>query len=156
MNGVQQKFYNELKDNTLARYHQVVGTSFGISILLMGAITAVGFLTFGSACSGLVLNNYASKDVLIQASRVAVAVALVFSFPLAFQGFRDGALDLLQVPAEKRSNPLLNTVTVVLLGTITAAAATLKDVSFVLAFGGGTFQRISNMVILPNFSLSYF
>lgn len=106
----------------------------------MGAITAVGFLTFGSACSGLVLNNYASKDVLIQASRIAVAVALVFSFPLAFQGFRDGALDLLQVPAEKRSNPMLNTVTVVLLGVITAAAATLKDVSFVLAFGGGMFE----------------
>ncbi|GAX09221.1 hypothetical protein FisN_17Lu316 [Fistulifera solaris] len=132
------KFYNELKNNTLARYHQVVGTSFGISILLMGAITTVGFLTFGSACSGLVLNNYASKDVLIQASRVAVAIALVFSFPLAFQGFRDGALDLLQVPVEKRSNPLLNTVTIVLLGAITAAAATLKDVSFVLAFGGAT------------------
>ena len=105
----------------------------------MGAITACGFLTFGSACSGLVLNNYAPRDVWIGASRVAVAVSLVFSYPLAFQGCRDGLLDLLQVPsAQRRKNSFLNLTTVCLLAVITLLAATLKDVSFVLAFGGAT------------------
>ena len=104
----------------------------------MAGITAVGFLTFGSSYSGLVLQNYAKKDVLMSASRVAVALALVFSYPLAFQGCRDGILDLLQVSDEKRAkNSFLNLTTVVLLATITFFAATLKDVSFVLAFGGG-------------------
>ena len=46
----------------------------------------VGFLTFGKACDGLVLNNYGSTDVLMGLSRVAVAVSLVFSYPLAFTG----------------------------------------------------------------------
>ena len=73
------KFYLELKNNTMARYHSVVSWSFGISILLMGAMTTLGFLTFGEACSGLVLNNYASSDVWMSCSRIAVAVSLVFS-----------------------------------------------------------------------------
>jgi hypothetical protein len=71
-------------------------------------------------------------------SRIAVAVSLVFSYPLAFTGCRDGFLDLAQVPVENRSAGLLNLVTVVLLGGITYLATALTDVSFVLAFGGAT------------------
>jgi len=132
------KFYLELKNNTMARYHSVVSWSFGISILLMGAMTTLGFLTFGEACSGLVLNNYASSDVWMSCSRIAVAVSLVFSYPLAFVGCRDGVLDLLQVPSEKRTSSTLNLLTVALLAVLTTLACNLKDVSFVLAFGGAT------------------
>jgi hypothetical protein len=39
---------------------------------------------------------------------------------------------------EKRSASALNTVTIVLLSILTALAASLTDVSFVLAFGGAT------------------
>lgn len=53
-------------------------------------------------------------------------------------GCRDGILDLLNVPSEKRSASTLNTLTIGLLGVLTLLAATLTDVSFVLAFGGAT------------------
>ena len=98
----------------------------------------VGFLTFGKACDGLVLNNYGSTDILMGLSRVAVAVSLVFSYPLAFTGCRDGFLDLLKVAVDKRSSGTMNLVTVALLGVITFLACSLTDVSFVLAFGGAT------------------
>lgn len=49
------KFYRELRDNTIPRFHAVVYTSFVISIVLMAGMTAAGFLTFGSASSGLIL-----------------------------------------------------------------------------------------------------
>merc|ERR1712014_556323 len=55
------KFYLELKDNTIPRFNSVVSFGFGISILLMGFITMVGFLTFGKACDGLVLNNFSGN-----------------------------------------------------------------------------------------------
>jgi amino acid permease len=133
------KFYLELENNTLKRYNTVVATSFGISILLMGSITAIGFLTFGGSCSGLVLNNYSSQDMWMATSRIAVAIALVFSYPLAFQGCRDGILDLLKVSEDNKSKAsFLNLTTICLLSTITFFAAILTDVSFVLAFGGGT------------------
>eukprot|EP00535_Pseudo-nitzschia_heimii_P009783 CAMPEP_0197190764 /NCGR_PEP_ID=MMETSP1423-20130617/22251_1 /TAXON_ID=476441 /ORGANISM="Pseudo-nitzschia heimii, Strain UNC1101" /LENGTH=542 /DNA_ID=CAMNT_0042643221 /DNA_START=97 /DNA_END=1725 /DNA_ORIENTATION=- len=132
------KFYLELKNNTLPRFNSVVRYGFGISIFLMGFITMVGFLTFGKACDGLVLNNYAGSDIWMGLSRVAVAVSLVFSYPLAFTGCRDGFLDLAKVPMEKRSPGTLNIVTLALLGVITFFACSLTDVSFVLAFGGAT------------------
>jgi hypothetical protein len=40
----------------------------------MGFITMIGFMTFGKACHGLVLNNYAGTDVLMGFSRIAVAI----------------------------------------------------------------------------------
>jgi amino acid permease len=133
------QFYLELQNNTLARYHTVVASSFGIAILLMGFITAMGFLTFGESAAGLVLNNYASKDAWMGASRVAVAVSLVFSYPLAFQGCRDGVLDLLEVSPEKKTNPaFLNLTTVALLSLLTLLAANLTDVKIVLSVAGGT------------------
>ena len=132
------KFYLELKNNTLARYNQVVSWSFGISIVLMSLMTAVGFLTFGQSCSGLVLNNYAKGDVLMAGSRIAVAVSLVFSYPLAFVGCRDGILDLLSIPHSKRTPDYLNVLTVALLSVLTVLACTLKDVSFLLTLAGAT------------------
>jgi len=132
------KFYLELKDNTIPRFNSVVKYGFGISIFLMGFITMVGFLTFGKGCDGLVLNNYAGTDIWMGFSRIAVAVSLVFSYPLAFTGCRDGFLDLAKVPVEKRSSGTMNVVTIALLGVITLCACSLTDVSFVLAFGGAT------------------
>ena len=98
----------------------------------------VGFLTFGKSCDGLVLNNYAGSDIWMGFSRVAVAVSLVFSYPLAFTGCRDGFMDLAQISMEQRSAGLMNLVTISLLGVVTFLACTLRDVSFVLAFGGAT------------------
>lgn len=104
----------------------------------MGFITAIGFATFGMNSSGLILNNYSSGDKWIFASRIAVAVSLVFSYPLAFQGCRDGIIDLLNVPMEKRDNKLANMTTIAILSVLTLLAATLSDVSMVLALGGAT------------------
>lgn len=132
------KFYNELENNTVSRFNKLVGSSFAISILTFIAMSAFGFLTFGSASSGLILNNYSNKDTLMGLSRIAVAVSLVFSYPLAFAGCRDGVIDLMKVPIDKRSNSLLNKLTVAILSTVTGLALVLKDVSFVLSFGGAT------------------
>jgi amino acid permease len=129
------KFYNELKDKTLPRYYKVVGTSFAIAIAIFGLIAAMGFLTFGSASSGLILNNYSTKDGLMGLSRIAVATSLVFSYPLAFVGARDGFLDLFKLKTTAKSQ---NVVTVSILSAVTLAALVIPDVSFVLAFGGAT------------------
>lgn len=138
------KFYLELKDNTLSRYNQMTSLSFGVAIALTAGVTAIGFLTFGKAANGLVLNNYSASDVLMRVSRIAVAVSLVFSYPLNFQGCRDGILDVLQI--QNRSNVALNMATVGILALLTVLAATLTDVSFVLSFGGATLGNLLTYV----------
>jgi len=132
------KFYNELKDNTITRFNILVGSSFAISISTFIVMAAFGFLTFGANASGLILNNYSTKDALMGFSRIAVAISLVFSYPLAFAGCRDGVLDLAKVPEDKRTNALLNKVTVGCLSVITGLALVVKDLSFVMSFGGAT------------------
>ena len=99
----------------------------------------MGFLTFGSSSSGLILNNYSPNDVLIFGSRLAVALSLVFSYPLAFQGCRDGILDLLNFsPKQRADDNVVNLTTLVLLSVVTFLAIVLKDVSLVLSLGGAT------------------
>lgn len=122
----------------MPRYNALVSWSFGISIVLMGYITMAGYLTFGKNCQGFILNNYSTNDVWIAGSRIAVAVSLVFSYPLAFVGMRDGVVDLLGVPSEKRTESLLNSLTIAMLAILTTLACILTDVSFVLSFGGAT------------------
>lgn len=133
------KFFVELKDNTVKRYNTLVSRSFAISIAIFTIIAALGFLTFGAGSSGLILNNYSNSDVLMSFSRVAVAISLIFSYPLTFVGCRDGVLDVANVPAKKRTNGVLNFVTVGMLSIITGLALTVKDLKFVLSFGGATF-----------------
>lgn len=62
----------------------------------------------------------------------------IVSYPLVFSGARDGVLDLLSVPVEKRTSSNLNKVTVTLLSLLTGLALVVKDLSFVLSFGGAT------------------
>jgi amino acid permease len=133
------RFFRELKDSSIPRFGKVTGISFGISTFIYAAVSAMAFLTFGANCDGLILNNYSTKDLLISASRFAVAISLIFSYPLLFVGTRDGTLDLLKVPEEKRSASLLNQTTFGLLGIVTALAWKLTDLSFVSSISGAVF-----------------
>jgi amino acid permease len=67
------KFLSELKDNTMSRFHQVIGWSFATSIAIYGLITAFGFLTFGAASNGK------SFNVTKPGSGVSLAYAPLFS-----------------------------------------------------------------------------
>jgi amino acid permease len=130
------KFYKELKNNTLQRFNVVVTSSFGIAIALYVAVTSMGFLTFGSSTAGMILNNYATKDVLISLSRFAVAVSLVFSYPLLFVGTRDGLFDLINVPEDKRTDSLQNKVSVGLVAILTGLAIQVNNLTFVASMSG--------------------
>jgi Transmembrane amino acid transporter protein len=123
----------------------VVSASFGISIALFCVMASLGYLTFGRACAGLILNNYSTRDTLMSLSRIAVALSITFSYPLAFVGAREGVLDLLKI--KSRSTALLNGLTVGLLAAITGAAIVIPDVSFVLAFAGYVFYGVEVHVI---------
>lgn len=61
-----------------------------------------------------------------------------YSYPLVFVGCRDGFISLFKVPEEKQTDSYLNYLTYFLLTLVTIAAMNLKDLSFVMAFGGAT------------------
>lgn len=131
------KFYTELRNPTLPRFNKVIGWSFGASIVIYALITSFGFLTFGAASNGLILNNYSTTDVLASLSRIAVAISITCSYPLIFVGARDGVLDLFSI--KKRDDGTLNKITFGILGLVTLLASKLTDLGLVASVGGATF-----------------
>ena len=59
-----------------------------MSIALYAAVTAFGFLSFGAASNGLILNNYSTADSVMSLARIAVTISIIASYPLIFVGCR--------------------------------------------------------------------
>mmetsp|Transcript_33030 Transcript_33030/g.82262 ORF Transcript_33030/g.82262 Transcript_33030/m.82262 type:complete len:208 (+) Transcript_33030:1-624(+) len=131
------KFYASLRRASAERFSRVSAASFGVAIALFTAVTCAGYLTFGSASQGLILNNYATCDPLATAARVAIASSIVFTYPLAFTGLRDGVQSLFRVPESARLQ-----LTSALLATVTALALVVRDVGFVNNLGGSIFGAL--------------
>jgi amino acid permease len=136
------RFMAELKQPTMKRYRTVVGLAFGVASLAYVLITVFGFLTFGGNCDGYILNNYSTNDKLATFCRVAIAFSILFTYPIAFIGFRDGILDVLKVPTDQQTSNNINLITVVLLTLITILAAIFTDLGFISAVGGGTLATV--------------
>eukprot|EP00980_Cylindrotheca_fusiformis_P008080 scaffold1722_cov120-Cylindrotheca_fusiformis.AAC.10 len=136
------RFLAELKDSNIHRFRWVVSASFGSSGLIYVWLTAMGFLTFGANCDGYILNNYSTDDQLATICRVAIALSILFTYPIAFMGFRDGLLDVIELPEEQQTSMNINVVTIVLLTILTLIAGVCTDLGAVNAIGGGTLATL--------------
>jgi Transmembrane amino acid transporter protein len=139
------KFYWELQNRSAATYSAVVYQSFMGAILLMIVIAAMGYMTFGTHCQSLILNNYSNTDLFMSLSRWAVVISLIFSYPLAFGGVRDGIYNVLQIRSgnTRRTNQI---TTVAILCILTFIASIVKDIRIILSLGGATFGNLLSYV----------
>lgn len=127
-------FYNELENKSMPRFNKVIASAFSISTLVFAGLIGFGFRTFGENCLGNILNNYAATDGLASLCRIAIGFSIVFTYPLAFTGLKNGLLGLLNMdnPTEAQSTIL----TLSTLASITAGALVLQDLGFVAAITG--------------------
>lgn len=139
------RFYNELQDASVQRFQSVAFLSYAMATVLFVVVGCCGFLTFGQAAQGYILNNYSPNDSLATISKTALAGSILLTYPLPFVGLRDGTLDLLQVQ-NRQSWPVHTVTTVTLLAAITAAALAVQDLALVLSVGGGTFSTAVSAV----------
>jgi len=142
------RFYAELRNPTIPRFTAAVGGSFGLSAFLYIIIACAGFLTFGGNSDSYVLNNYSPYDPLATVCRLAIAFSTLMTYPIVFIGFRDGVLDIFQVPAEKQTSSNINVLTVILLGLITLVACFATDLGVINAFTGGVIAT-ANVFLFP-------
>lgn len=139
------RFHAELADKE--RFDTVTYTSFGLTAVLMTVIAIAGYSTFGIASQPVILANYSPYDPLVTACRVAIAASLVMTFPLPFVGLRDGVLDAMQMPAAGRTDTKVSALSMALLATITCLAASVHDLSFLLAVSGGSISTAVSSVL---------
>jgi len=134
-------FYKELAPpegggSKLPRFNKVVAGGFALAALLSAAIMSGGFLTFGAATQGLILNNYATTDALALIARVGIGASIVFSYPLNFNAMRGGFLKLLRLDMYAHRTDLHVAATVALMTAFNGLALFLKDLGLVVAVGG--------------------
>mmetsp|Transcript_23298 Transcript_23298/g.38520 ORF Transcript_23298/g.38520 Transcript_23298/m.38520 type:complete len:311 (+) Transcript_23298:1-933(+) len=125
--------FNELKDKSVAKFNIITAISFAIIMLVTLVMMAFGFLTFGGASTGLILNNYATADGGATLSRFLMGFAILGSYPICFNTAREAIFEL--CPSLSKARELLSRS---LLAALTAAAITISDVSFVVSFVGAT------------------
>jgi hypothetical protein len=104
------KYYKELAtpaDGTSKQkaFNVVCAGAFGLASLLCAAVMAGGYLTFGGASQGLILNSYATSDPLALLARLGICASIIFSYPLNFVGLREGVLDLFKLDGKKVRRP---------------------------------------------------
>lgn len=138
------KYYTQLRDRSPEKFAKVVLIAFGYTATIYAWIMSVGYLTFGKACDGLILNNYSEQDVLATAARVAIGFAVIFGFPLAFTALRDSTIGVFALQKEKATT--FYSVTMALLGLIILIGCFVTDLGVVNSLGGAIFGSIITLV----------
>ena len=133
------KFFKELAPPTdgsskAQQFNLVSAGAFGLAALLCGSIMTWGFLTFGAASQGLILNNYATSDPLAFIARLGIGCSIIFSYPINFIGLREGVLGLLGATGESDTTHVVSTV--LLLAVACGISMMTKNLGLVVALGG--------------------
>jgi len=126
-------FLHDLEDNTLPRFKKLVTRGFGITAIISAAMMSFGFLTFGGACQGVVLNNYADFDKGATICRGLMALSVIGSYPFVFSGLKNGFFGLMKTNPTPKQDKLFVRVGLTL---ITCLALVLKNAGFISAFMG--------------------
>ncbi|KAF7793498.1 hypothetical protein EIP86_004610 [Pleurotus ostreatoroseus] len=74
--------FNEIHKNTQPRMNIVIGTSIGGAALIYEIISIFGYLTFGSKVGANIIAMYPSTSLFIAVGQLAIAVLVLFSYPL--------------------------------------------------------------------------
>jgi len=156
---VAPQFYKELSPGTgdgdastrkMQRFSLLTVGGFALSAVLTAIVMAAGFLTFGGASDGYILNNYAPTDRLAQLARVAIGSQIVFTFPFIHVGLRDSVQEMLTSIFGKAPPRKLTTFGI--FGVTTAIALALTNLG-VLAAVTGALVSTSIGYVLPSLML---
>ena len=135
------KYFNELAVPTdgstkQQAFTRVCAQAFGLAALLMGSIMAGGYLTFGGASQGLILNNYATSDPLAGLARLGIALSIIFSYPLNMTGLREGILAMFGQKAAGAKATVHVLLTLALVLILNGSSLFIKDLGLIVGLGG--------------------
>merc|ERR1719215_1730381 len=109
-----------------------------------------GFLTFGGASDGYILNNYAPTDRLAQLARVAIGSQIVFTYPFLHLGLRESTTALLKAVTGEAPPRVPTSVGIIAL--VTALALRVTNLGLIAAVTGALVST-SIGYILPSLML---
>merc|ERR1719316_1135750 len=90
------KYYRELANHTPAKLCSCTAKAMGLSSLVFAICAFAGYSTFGDSSDGVILNNYAEDDQVINVARIGMGLSIIASFPLMFSGLREAVMTLFE------------------------------------------------------------
>lgn len=87
--------YDSIQKPTLDRFNAITHISCLISTILCAIMGLSGFLNFGSATKGNILNNFPSDDWIVNIARFCFGLNMLTTFPLEIYVIREVVKDLL-------------------------------------------------------------
>mmetsp|Transcript_4394 Transcript_4394/g.12330 ORF Transcript_4394/g.12330 Transcript_4394/m.12330 type:complete len:466 (+) Transcript_4394:120-1517(+) len=138
------RFYEELKDRSLEKMGQLSVAAMGLATLVYIVVSVAGYLQFGGATKGDILNCYSGQDTLAIVARLCLATHIALTFPVIFNSTRANMHSLLWSHSEgedpSTTLPLSHfqsaAYACVLVPVLVAVAANVPEVHEVLAFNG--------------------
>lgn len=129
------EFYQTLKDGTVGRFGKLSTVGFGLTALISAFMMGVGFLTFGGASKGMILNNYSTLDAGATLCRLLMGVSLLGSYAFLGQALKK-ALYQIFYKGQEITDKIHYRTTRLLVGTLTALALLIDDAGFVVSLTG--------------------
>eukprot|EP00439_Symbiodinium_sp_Y106_P038843 s513_g4.t1 len=142
--GMAPATYQELvqsgssKKSNLRRYALAVTLAFIITGGVCTSLMAAGFFTFGANTQGLLLANYATRDLAASLGKMGVMISILCGFPLNFMLLKSEVVAMAKKKGFSMDKPAVRWLTVALLIVTTGLALVLKDLGKVQAVTGAT------------------
>lgn len=142
------EFYQTLEKRSVKRFGILSGTGFVSVMILSAYMMGVGFMTFGGACKGMILNNYSTMDPGATLCRFLMGIALLGSYAFLGNIMKSSFYQLVYKGKNITDNIRLDT-TRALVGTISGLALILEDAGFVVSLSGAIFGSAFIYIIPP-------
>ena len=143
------EFYQTLKDKSPARFAKLSTIGFvctaGISALMM----ILGFLTFGGASKGMILNNYSTLDSGATICRMLMCVSLLGSYGFLSNAVRNAYYQI-SYKGKEITDAVHYRTSRLLVGSVTALALLMNDAGFVVSVNGAVLGS-ALIYIIPAF-----
>jgi len=139
------RYFFELKARSISRFALVSGGALLGALLVYLSVGMTGYLAFGSATAGDVLENFADAYPLAVGARGALLVVLVSCYPKVQHSVRDSLLRLCtgsRLTTDAAPCGTLAPVTVGIVACATLLGTVVDRVEVVLAYKGAIFGSL--------------
>lgn len=143
------EFYQTLKDASPTRFAKLSTIGFACTAGISALMMILGFLTFGGASKGMILNNYSTLDSGATLCRLLMGVSLLGSYGFLSNAVRNAYYQI-SYKGKEITDAIHYRSSRLLVGSVTALALLMNDAGFVVSVNGAVLGS-SLIYIIPAF-----
>ena len=143
-------FYRSLEDPTPARFAKLSAVGFAVTVAISSLMMCLGFLTFGGASKGMILNNYSTSDAGATLCRLLMGVSLLGSYGFLSNALKNAYYQIFHPGVSEVSDAVHYRTSRWLVGSVTALALVTNDAGFVVSINGAVLGS-ALIYVIPSF-----